>query len=239
MDKKTRLTAALAAGAVAIMLGAGLARCAIAPGQAETQAPAAERQPAEQQQPAERGGALCDYAGTVWRSEDGAATLTISDTAMVEQGESGAQVMYCEVVSEESGDSGLSALLSYTRSAQGASGQTLLRISQDGGAVSASCDDFAVAKRYLLDGGEAGELELAAHGAELNELLDADDAEIASAIAKKAATASPSATLATWDGEVYVDCNEGVLTTSFHLDDAASTIVQLALDRATGELSAL
>ena len=40
-------------------------------------------------------------------------------------------------------------------------------------------------------------------------------------------------------GEVYLDCNEGVLTTSFHLNDAASTIVQVSLDRASGELSAL
>ena len=63
--------------------------------------------------------------------------------------------------------------------------------------------------------------------------------EIASAIAQKASSASPTATLATWDGEVYIDCNEDVLTTSFHLNDAASTIVQLSLDRGSGELSAL
>lgn len=219
---------------MAILIGAGLARCAIAPGQTEAEAPAPE-----QEQPAGQESLLSDYAGTTWRSEDGTATLTVSDAAMVEQGESGAQVMYYEVVSEEPGDSGTSAVISYTRSAREASTQTLLRISQDGGAVSASCDDFAISKRYLLDAGEAAGLELTAHSPELNELLGADDAEVSSAIARKAATASPAATLATWDGEAYIDCNNDMVTTSFHLNDAASTIVQLSLDRDTGELTAL
>ena len=182
---------------------------------------------------------LSDYVGTTWKSEDGAATLAISDTAMVEQNEAGAQVMYYEAVSEESGDSGVSAVISYARTAQEASEQALLVISEKNGTVSASCDDFAISKRYLLEADAAADLELSAHSSELNELLDADDAEIASAIAEKAASAFPGATLAAWDGEVYIDCNEGVLTTSFHLNDAASTVVQLSLDRDTGELSAL
>lgn len=234
MDKKTKLMAACAAGAVAILVGAGIARCAIAPGQTEADAPVAE-----QQQTLEEHAGLSGYAGTTWESEDGTATLTISDSAMVEQDGSGAQVMYYEVVSEEAGESGVSAVLSYARSAQDASTQTLLVIEEGNGTVTASCDGFALSKRYLLEADGAPELALSAHSPELNELLDADDAEIASAIARKAATASPSATLATWDGEVYMDCNADVLTTSFHLDDAASTVVQLSLDQATGELSAL
>ena len=147
--------------------------------------------------------------------------------------------MYYEVLSEESGDAGVSAQISFTRSAGEAASQTLLSISDAGGRKSISCDAFALSKSYLIaEGSEAG-IELSAHSPALNALLDAEDAEIASAIAQKASSASPTATLATWDGEVYIDCNEDVLTTSFHLNDAASTIVQLSLDRASGELSAL
>lgn len=147
--------------------------------------------------------------------------------------------MYYEVLSEEPDDDGLSAQISFTRSAGEAASQTLLSINDTGGRKSISCDAFALSKSYLIaEGSEAG-IELSAHSPELNELLDAEDAEIASAIAQKASSASPTATLATWDGEVYIDCNEDVLTTSFHLNDAASTIVQLSLDRASGELSAL
>ena len=131
--------------------------------------------------------------------------------------------MYYEVLSEEPDGFGISAQVSFTRSAGEAASQTLLSISDTGGRKSISCDAFALSKSYLItEGSEAG-LELSAHSPELNELLDAEDPEIASAIAQKASAASPTATLATWDGEVYIDCNEGVLTTSFHLNDAAST----------------
>ena len=235
MDKKTKLMAICAAGAAAILIGAGLARCAIAPSEPETVVPAEE----QGQQIEQADDSFSGYAGTTWESEDGTCTLTLSDSTIVESGEAGVQVMYYEVLSEEPDDDGLSAQISFTRSAGEAASQTLLSISDTGGRKSISCDAFALSKSYLIaEGSEAG-IELSAHSPELNELLDAEDAEIASAIAQKASSASPTATLATWDGEVYIDCNEDVLTTSFHLNDAASTIVQLSLDRGSGEMSAL
>lgn len=235
MDKKTKLMAICAAGAAAILIGAGLARCAIAPSEPETVVPAEE----QGQQIEQADDSFSGYAGTTWESEDGTCTLTLSDSTIVESGEAGVQVMYYEVLSEEPDDDGLSAQISFTRSAGEAASQTLLSISDAGGRKSISCDAFALSKSYLIaEGSEAG-IELSAHSPELNELLDAEDAEIASAIAQKASSASPTATLATWDGEVYIDCNEDVLTTSFHLNDAASTIVQLSLDRGSGEMSAL
>ena len=232
MDKKTKLMAICAAGAAAILIGAGLARCAIAPSEPEIVVPAEE----QGQQIEQADDSFSGYAGTTWESEDGTCTLTLSDSTIVESGEAGVQVMYYEVLSEEPDDDGLSAQISFTRSAGEAASQTLLSISDAGGWKSISCDAFALSKSYLIaEGSEAG-IELSAHSPEL---LDAEDAEIASAIAQKASSASPTATLATWDGEVYIDCNEDVLTTSFHLNDAASTIVQLSLDRGSGEMSAL
>lgn len=235
MDKKTKLMAICAAGAATILIGAGLARCAIAPSEPETVVTAEE----QGQQIEQADDSFSGYAGTTWESEDGTCTLTLSDSTIVESGEAGVQVMYYEVLSEEPDDDGLSAQISFTRSAGEAASQTLLSINDTGGRKSISCDAFALSKSYLIaEGSEAG-IELSAHSPELNELLDAEDAEIASAIAQKASSASPTATLATWDGEVYIDCNEDVLTTSFHLNDAASTIVQLSLDRGSGEMSAL
>ena len=235
MDKKTKLMAICAAGAAAILIGAGLARCAIAPSEPETVVPAEE----QGQQIEQADDSFSGYAGTTWESEDGTCTLTLSDSTIVESGEAGVQVMYYEVLSEEPDDDDLSAQISFTRSAGEAASQTLISISDAGGRKSISCDAFALSKSYLIaEGSEAG-IELSAHSPELNELLDAEDAEIASAIAQKASSTSPTATLATWDGEVYIDCNEDVLTTSFHLNDAASTIVQLSLDRESGEMSAL
>ena len=228
MDKKTKLMAICAAGAAAILIGAGLARCAIEPSEPEAVVPVEERS----QKIEKADESLAGYAGTTWESEDGACTLTLSDSTIVESGED-------EVLSEESADAGVSAQISFTRSAGEAASQTLLSISDAGGRKSISCDAFSLSKNYLIAEGSDAGLELAAHPSELNDLLDAEDPEIASAIAQRASIASPTATLATWDGEVYIDCNEDVLTTSFHLNDAASTIVQLSLDRASGELSAL
>ena len=235
MDKKTKLMAICAAGAAAILIGAGLARCAIEPSEPEAVVPVEERS----QKIEKADESLAGYAGTTWESEDGACTLTLSDSTIVESGEAGVQVMYYEVLSEEADGDGLSAQISFTRAAGEASSQTLLTVASSGGKKRLSCDAFALSKTYLLADGAEAALELSAHAPELNELLEAEDAEIASAISQRAQTACPTATLATWDGEVYLDCNEGVLTTSFHLNDAASTIVQVSLDRASGELSAL
>lgn len=190
MDKKTKLMAICAAGAAAILIGAGLARCAIAPSEPEIVVPAEE----QGQQIEQADDSFSGYAGTTWESEDGTCTLTLSDSTIVESGEAGVQVMYYEVLSEEPDDDGLSAQISFTRSAGEAASQTLLSISDAGGWKSISCDAFALSKSYLIaEGSEAG-IELSAHSPELNELLDAEDAEIASAIAQKASSASPTAT---------------------------------------------
>ena len=235
MDKKTKLMAICAAGAAAILIGAGLARCAIAPSEPEAVFPAEE----QSQQAEQAGESLAGYTGTTWESEDGTCTLALSDSTIIESGEAGVQVMYYEVLSEDTSDEGLAAQISFTRSADEPSSQTLLSIRPSADSASLTCDALALSKSYLLAEGASAGIELSAHSSELNELLGADDSEIASVITQRASIASPTATLATWDGEVYIDCNEDVLTTTFHLDDAASTIVQLSLDRATGELSAL
>lgn len=236
MDKKTKLMAICAAGAAVILIGAGLARCAATPAEPEAAAPAAEEASAPLVQ---EGEALSDYMGTTWESADGSATLTLSESTIVEQGEAGVQVMYYEVLSEDTSDEGLAAQISFTRSTDEPSSQTLLSICPSANATSLSCDALSLSKSYWLTEGDATTLELSAHSSELNELLGADDSEIASAIAPRASAVSPTATLATWDGEVYIDCNEDVITTTFHLNDAASTIVQLSLDRGSGEMSAL
>ena len=143
MDKKTKLMAICAAGAAAILIGAGLARCAIAPSDPNPVVPVEE----QSRQAEQAGESLAGYAGTTWESEDGTCTLTLSDSTIVESGEAGVQVMYYEVLSEEPDDDGLSAQISFTRSAGEAASQTLLSINDTGGRKSISCDAFALSKR--------------------------------------------------------------------------------------------
>ena len=82
MDKKTKLMAICAAGAAAILIGAGLARCAIEPSEPEAVVPVEERS----QKIEKADESLAGYAGTTWESEDGACTLTLSDSTIVESG---------------------------------------------------------------------------------------------------------------------------------------------------------
>ena len=163
MDKKRKLMAICAAGAAAILIGAGLARCAIEPSEPEAVVPVEERS----QKIEKADESLAGYAGTTWESEDGACTLTLSDSTIVESGEAGVQVMYYEVLSEESADAGVSAQISFTRSAGEAASQTLLSISDAGGRKSISCDAFSLSKNYLIAEGSDAGLELAAHPSEL------------------------------------------------------------------------
>ena len=121
MDKKTKLMAICAAGAAAILIGAGLARCAIAPSDPNPVVPVEE----QSRQAEQAGESLAGYAGTTWESEDGTCTLTLSDSTIVESGEAGVQVMYYEVLSEEPDDDGLSAQT--TREAERASHATRSR----------------------------------------------------------------------------------------------------------------
>ena len=53
----------------------------------------------------------------------------------------------------------------------------------------------------------------------------ADVAAIEEAVAGKAAEVSPQATGATWDKEVWLDYAGNVASTTFTLDDPASTVV--------------
>ena len=59
----------------------------------------------------------------------------------------------------------------------------------------------------------------------LSEALGADSADIKDIVANKAAEVSPQATGATWDKEVWLDYAGNVASTTFTLDDPASTVV--------------
>ena len=76
----------------------------------------------------------------------------------------------------------------------------------------------------------AGDLALRAAAAqniiaEGEAALGADAAAIEEAVAGKAAEVSPQATGATWDKEVWLDYAGNVASTTFTLDDPASTVV--------------
>ena len=232
MNKK-RLMLACAIGALVLLAGSGVARCAMQP--SEDPATGQEK---ESTQKADADG-IKSYLGTAWSADGGSKTMTIADGVVIEREGDSTSVTYYEVVSERSDAGGISVNVTTTKTPRDAPAQGVMRIDASTEEVSITCDAFALSTTYILDAAPDVKVALSAHSDKLNELLESDDESISNALSAWASKRSPYATSAAWDGEVYIDCNGKTVTTSFTLNDGASTLVQLRYDQTTKELSAL
>lgn len=204
MQGKSRVMAAVAAGALTVALGAGAARCAIAPQEG------AQDSPQEQEQPAAAGA-------------DAATTLRIVEGAMVESagGTERAWFFSAEEPSEAGGV--LSVPIEVKGTGDKAGGLSLIQVSGDGDARTLACD--LLTQAYALQKAQDGAFSVTGTDDRLSEALGADAAAIEEAVAGKAAEVSPQAAGATWDKEVWLDYAGNVASTTFTLDDPASTVV--------------
>lgn len=227
MQGKSRVMAAVAAGALVVALGAGAARCAIAP----------QESPQEQAPPATAGAHEGDGPGaekaasgaealwnTVWTgADDPTATLRIVEGAMVESagGTERAWFFSAEEPSEAGGV--LSVPIEVKGTGDKAGGLSLIQVSGDGDARTLACD--LLTQTYVPQREHDGALSVTGTDDRLSEALGADVAAIEDAVARKAAEVSPQAAGATWDKEVWLDYAGNVASTTFTLDDPASTVV--------------
>ena len=193
MQGKSRVMAAVAAGALTVALGAGAARCAIAPQEGAQDSPQGQAQPAAAGADAATGKAASGAEAlwnTVWTgADDTTATLRIVEGAMVES----------------------------------AGGLSLIQVSGGGDARTLACD--LLTQAYAPQKAREGTFSVTGTDGRLSEALGVDVAAIEEAVAGKAAEVSPQATGATWDKEVWLDYAGNVASTTFTLDDPASTVV--------------
>lgn len=227
MQGKSRVMAAVAAGALVVALGAGAARCAIAP----------QESPQEQAPPATAGapegtgsetGKATSGAEALWNTawtgaDDPTATLRIVEGAMVESsgGTERAWFFSAEEPSEAGG--ALSVPIDVKGAGDKAGGLSLIQVSGDGDARTLACD--LLTQAYVPQKAQDGAFSVTGTDDRLSEALGADVAAIEEAVAGKAAEVSPQATGATWDKEVWLDYAGNVASTTFTLDDPASTVV--------------
>ena len=226
MQGKSRVMAAVAASALVVALGAGAARCAIAPQEG------AQDSPQEQEQPAAAGadaatGKAASGAEALWNTawtgaDDPTATLRI-EGAMVESagGTERAWFFSAEEPSEAGGV--LSVPIEVKGTGDKAGGLSLIQVSGDGGARTLACD--LLTQAYAPQRERDGAFSVTGTDGRLSEALGADAAAIEEAVAGKAAEVSPQAAGATWDKEVWLDYAGNVASTTFTLDDPASTVV--------------
>lgn len=227
MQGKSRVMAAVAAGALIVALGAGAARCAIAP-QEDAQGGFQEQTPpgAADADAGTVGAASGAEAlwNTVWTgADDPTATLRIVEGAMVESSGGTEQAWSFSAEEPTEADGVLSVPIDVKGTGDKAGGLSLIQVSGDGDNRTLACD--LLTQAYAPQKAQDGAFSVTGTDDRLSEALGADVAAIEEAVAGKAAEASPQATGATWDKEVWLDYAGNVASTTFTLDDPASTVV--------------
>ena len=231
MERKNKIMAALAIGAVALVVASGAVRCSLSDGGNANQAPEPEKPAAQaildegdaqdQDAGAAAQGGFADLKNTSWESEDGKSALSIIEGALIETSDEGSSVIYYTVDGESLEGGMLTATLSVSREMTGAEEQTV-----------------AAATYVRKPSAPAGPIALAGATSELFEEFGKGEEEFAAILSDYAKAASPGATAAAWSKEVWIDYGSKTKLTNFTLDDVASTIVCVQLD-ADGKLGAL
>lgn len=237
MTKKNKIMAAIAAGALVLLVGSGVARCSLA----SADGPAPEDAPQQQQSQEERspeagepegqggasdgqaqGSAFEALVGTSWvATDDPTSTLSIVSGAFVEKTAEGTSVTYWTIDSEDTG----SAVLLASKSMTEAATPVTATITEDGGAALIRCD--ALAHDYKQVQAGARTLYFSGVTSKLAESMGCELTDIESAVSLRAAAVSPACERAVWDAEVWVDFANNTATTTFTLDDGASTLISV------------
>ena len=227
MQGKSRVMAAVAAGALVVALGAGAARCAIAPQEGAQDSPQGQAQPAAAGADAATGKAASGAEAlwnTAWTGvDDPTATLRIVEGAMVESSGGTERAWFFSAEEPTEADGVLSVPIDVKGTGDKAGGLSLIQVSGSGDARTLACD--LLTQAYTPQKVRGGAFSVTGIDGRLSEALGADSADIEDIVARKAAEVSPQAAGASWDKEVWLDYAGNVASTTFTLDDPASTVV--------------
>ena len=246
MTRKNKIMAAAAVIALLLLVGSGIARCTIATDdiqEAESAEEVLQEEVVEHEEAKaetagiDEGSGFAGLVGTSWvGADDPTLTLAIVDGAFVEGGEGGNAVTYFTVDSEEANGDGITATVLASKSMAEAASPVLVKVHEEAGRTLIESD--ALATTYASVQTEPKSLSFSGVTSKLEESLGVDAAKVEAAVASRAAAVSPEATRAIWDAEVWIDFAGGTATSSFTLDDGASTIVSVTRN-ADGTVEAL
>lgn len=239
MQKKNKLMLVAAIGMVAIVIGSTAVRCSVAHTVEERAEPvgtvAAEsasqspgKSQAAQEAPEKDASAetLALLRANAWQAEGAPErTLAFREGSFVESDGTSVRLAAFEV--RDAGGAGSQRYLDIDIMREGdpyATPTTLIVDDKDG-VLSVACDGFAVEKRYVQGAPSGTELAVVGLAEPYTGLIDGKTGDLASAIGQWCKGHAPTAASASFDGEVYVDVRGGRVSATFHLDDAASTIV--------------
>ena len=235
MNKRNRALLVAAVGAALVLVASTAVRCAaVSANEAQPEAGLIESSDAgggpaegtEDMDTAEKViTILCSHA---WQAEsDAGATVEFRDGSLVEADGPWMQVTAFEVAGAQETDDHASLDVVMTRGGAG-SFPTVIAVDGREGSLVVESDGFANATRYVQSSAHAGEVAVEGVCEPYTSLIAGKEAELGQAVSEYCRDRVPTATRATFDGEVYLDIRGGRVTATFHLDDAASTVLSVA-----------
>ena len=239
MQKKNKVMLAAAIGMVVIIIGATAVRCSIAhtveeSAQNETQAPAESIvQDAGGADAADAASATDGseeiaklLRGNVWQAE-GAPERTIEfrDRSFVESDGSSVELTVFDVKEAGEGNGQKHLDIDFMREGDPCDTPASIIVEERDGVLTVASDAFAVEPRYVQGKPAGTTVSVSGLAEPYTGLIDGKSGELASAVGAWGESHTPSATEASFDGEVYLDVRDGRVSATFHLNDTASTIV--------------
>lgn len=236
MSKKNKLMLAAAVIAVLLLVGSGVARCSLVREDAESTNSVIEAVEKEESSASKQGAPAEEHAdmtaglemliGTSWTGiEDPTYTLSIVKGAFVEAKDGQTSVTYWTLDTEEATDTTLTATVLASKSLTDAASPSLVTVATEGADTVIRTDALACPYKKVL----LGERTLSFTGvtSKLEEAMGVEAAKIEAAVSARAAAVSPNASRAIWDAEAWIDYANGAATTTFTLDDGASTMISV------------
>lgn len=244
MQKKNKVMLAAAVGMVAIVIGSTAVRCSIAP-TVEESAHNVAQAPAESVAQDAGSAGIADPAsaadesegiakllqGNVWQAE-GAPERTIEfrEGSFVESDGASVKLTVFDVKQAGEGNGQKHLDIDFMREGDPYATPASIIVEERDGTLTVASDAFAAESRYVQGKAAGTAVSVSGLAEPYTGLIDGKAAELASAVGSWCAAHAPSATTASFDGEVYLDVRGGRVSATFHLDDAASTIVTAAYE---------
>lgn len=239
MQKKNKLMLAAAIGMVAVVIGSTAVRCSFAhtveeSAQADTQSPvesavqdagsAATADTASATDKAEEIAKLLQ--GSVWQAESAPEkTIEFRDRSFVESDGTSVKLTVLDVKEAGEGNGQKHLDIDFMREGDPYTTPASIIVEEKDGILTVASDAFAVEARYVQGKPAGTTVSVSGLAEPYTDLIDGKTGELASAVGSWCASHAPSATSASFDGEVYLDVRGGRVSATFHLNDATSTIV--------------
>ena len=256
MNKKNKAMLIAAIGAIVVLIASSAVRCAVSrtvevsdggssSAKAESSQSAepisSEKSPADEAKGGSDSGPSNEEAedapekeilkqlrSRAWQAEgDSETTVAFRDGSFVESSADGVKVTAFEVKNAAMSEGHASLDVELMRDGEEPS-SSLISIEKGESGLTVSCDGFANCPSYVE--GSATEEPVSVQGVDESYagLIDGKTDELAAAIASYCRDHVPTATSASFDGEVFLDIPGKRVTATFHCNDKASTILSVA-----------